>query len=67
VRSALLVSTLWITAALAAQTVSPISADPPADAASPASLVEIAVPSHGAQLLGALYLASGTHPLKSRN
>jgi uncharacterized protein len=46
---------------LEAQT-SPISADPPADSANPASLVEIAVPSHGAQLLGALYLASGSRP-----
>jgi uncharacterized protein len=63
VRLALIASTLWMTAALAAQTVSsPISVDPPADPANPASLVEIAVPSHGAQLLGALYLASGTQP-----
>jgi hypothetical protein len=53
VRSAILASTLWMTAALVAQTVSsPISADPPADPANPALLVEIAVPSHGAQLLG---------------
>jgi dienelactone hydrolase len=41
---------------------SAISADPPADSANPASLVEIAVPSHGAQLLGAFYLASGSAP-----
>jgi uncharacterized protein len=43
---------------------SPLDTDPPADAANPASLVEIAVPSHGVQLLGALYTAAGAglHP-----
>lgn len=50
-------------AALHAQTSSsPISGDPPADSVNPPSLVEIAVPSHGAQLLGAFYLASGSRP-----
>ncbi len=62
-RFALLASMLWMTAALAAQTASsPISTDPPVDSANPASFVEIAVPSHGAQLLGVLYLASGAGP-----
>lgn len=42
--------------------VTPVSADPPADSANPASLVEIAVPSHGVQLLGALYTAAGASP-----
>lgn len=41
---------------------SAISADPPADATNPASLVEITVPSHGVQLLGALYTPSGAGP-----
>jgi len=50
-------------AVLNAQTSSsPISVDPPPDSANPASLVEIAVPSHNAQLLGAFYLASGSRP-----
>jgi uncharacterized protein len=61
-RSAFLAGTLLMAAALNAQTSSPISVDPPADSANPASLVEIAVPSHGAQLLGAFYLASGAQP-----
>jgi hypothetical protein len=47
-RSALLAGTLSMVAALHAQTSSsPISADPPPDSVNPASLVEIAVPSHG--------------------
>jgi uncharacterized protein len=62
-RFALLAGTLLMTAALHGQTSSsPISVDPPADFTNPASLVEIAVPSHGAQLLGAFYLASGSGP-----
>jgi len=61
-RSAFLAGTLLMAATLHAQTPSPISADPPSDSANPASLVEIAVPSHGAQLLGAFYLASGVGP-----
>ncbi len=59
--TALLVATLASTAALCAQT-SPIAADPPADPANPASLVELTVPSHGAQLLGLLYTAAGAGP-----
>jgi uncharacterized protein len=61
-RSALLLGALSIAAVLNAQTSSPVSVDPPADSGNPASLVEIAVPSHNAQLLGALYLASGSRP-----
>ncbi len=62
-RSVLLLGTLSMAALLNGQTSSsPISVDPPADSANPASLVEIAVPSHGAQLLGAFYLASGSRP-----
>jgi pimeloyl-ACP methyl ester carboxylesterase len=62
IQSVLLIGALSLTATLYAQAPSsPISVDPPADSASPASLVEIAVPSHGAQLLGAFYLASGSH------
>lgn len=61
---ALLVGALLVTATLHAQSQSAISADPPSDVSHPASLVEIAVPSHGAQLLGAFYLAPGeqAHP-----
>jgi dienelactone hydrolase len=40
----------------------PIFADPAADSVNPASMVEITVPSHGVQLLGVLYTASGTGP-----
>ncbi|MFT4111172.1 alpha/beta hydrolase family protein [Silvibacterium sp.] len=63
-RLAPLVSTFLLssTALIAQTSSSPISVDPPADPTSPASLVEIAVPSHGAQLLGAFYLASGSQP-----
>jgi dienelactone hydrolase len=61
-RSVMLAAALWAAAALHAQTTSAISADPAADASNPASLVELAVPSHGAQLLGAFYLASGAGP-----
>ena len=59
-----LAGALLVATSLQAQTSSPISTDPPADPVNPASLVEIAVPSHGAQLLGALYVASGAglHP-----
>jgi uncharacterized protein len=61
-RSAFLAAMLLVAATLYAQTSSPISTDPPADSANPASLVEITVPSHGVQLLGAFYLASGAGP-----
>ncbi len=62
-RSALVAGALLTAAALQAQTSdSAISADPAVDSNNPASLVEIAVPSHGAQLLGALYLAAGSGP-----
>jgi len=63
-RNHLLVSALFAVTTLHAQNLSPLSVDPPSDSSNPASLVEIAVPSHGAQLLGALYLAVGAqaHP-----
>lgn len=62
-RCGILAGTLLMAAALNAQTSpSPISVDPPADSANPASFVGIAVPSHGAHLLGAFYLASGAQP-----
>jgi uncharacterized protein len=38
------------------------AADPAPDAVNPPSLVEITVPSHGVQLLGALYTAGGPGP-----
>lgn len=43
---------------------SPLDTDPPADTAHPASFAEVAVPSHGVQLLGTLYIAAGAgaHP-----
>ena len=62
-RFAFLTGTVLMAATLHAQSApSAIFADLPADSAHPASLVEIAVPSHGAQLLGAFYLASGAVP-----
>jgi dipeptidyl aminopeptidase/acylaminoacyl peptidase len=57
---------LWLAALVPASvfcgTVTSISTDPAADSANPASLVEIIVPSHGAQLLGALYTPAGPGP-----
>ncbi|SDE99436.1 alpha/beta hydrolase family protein [Terriglobus roseus] len=61
-RTYLLTGILLSASTLHGQTTSSIAADPPADSQHPSSLVEIAVPSHGAQLLGALYLASGSEP-----
>jgi dienelactone hydrolase len=64
-------STFVAGALLAAVAVSPgpvsaedqfIGADAPTDQANPASLVEVTVPSHGVQLLGALYTAAGAGP-----
>lgn len=59
-----LTAVLLTSTMLSAQSLSPIDSDPPADQQNPAALVEIAVPSHGSQLLGALYLAAGAgaHP-----
>ena len=51
------------TAALHAQTpASAVSTDPAPDQAAPPSMVQIAVPSHGEQLLGVFYLAAGAGP-----
>jgi len=58
----ILASALLASSALAAQTPSAVSTDPAFDPKHPARLVEIAVPSHGEQLLGALYLAAGDQP-----
>ncbi|MDE1156620.1 MAG: alpha/beta fold hydrolase [Acidobacteriaceae bacterium] len=55
-------ATLLASSVLTAQTPSAVSSDPEPDAKHPARLVEIAVPSHGEQLLGALYLAAGVTP-----
>ncbi len=41
---------------------SAVSTDPARDEAVPASMVQIAVPSHGERLLGVFYLASGAGP-----
>lgn len=43
---------------------SPIDTDPAPDATHPASFAEVAVPSHGVQLLGTMYIAAGAglHP-----
>jgi uncharacterized protein len=57
------VAAMLLAAALTAQAnASPLDTDPPVNAANPASLVEITIPSHGVQLLGALYLAEGAGP-----
>jgi len=63
-RSLFLAATLLTATTLSAQSPSSIASDPPVDQKRPAALVEIAVPSHGVQLLGALYLAvgAGLHP-----
>lgn len=65
-RSKLLAGALMV--ALSAQSysahASAIDTDPPEDATHPAAFAEVAVPSHGVQLLGTLYLAAGAgaHP-----
>jgi dipeptidyl aminopeptidase/acylaminoacyl peptidase len=61
-KSLILVAALLTSTMLSAQRLPSIGSDPPADQKNPAALVEIAVPSHGAQLLGALYLAAGAEP-----
>ncbi len=45
-----------------AQVPSAITTDPTPDKASPATMVQLAVPSHGEQLLGVFYLAAGAGP-----
>lgn len=59
-----LMAALLASTTLLAHSPGSITADPPVDSRNPASLVEIAVPSHGVQLLGAFYLAAGAaaHP-----
>jgi pimeloyl-ACP methyl ester carboxylesterase len=47
---------------LNAQQPAALTTDPVHDAAAPASMVQIAVPSHGENLLGVLYLAAGAKP-----
>src|SRR5215469_7803844 len=46
----------------AAQTPAAVANDPAPDKSSPASMVQLSVPSHGSQLLGVFYLAAGTGP-----
>jgi dienelactone hydrolase len=53
---------LLASAMLSAQSPWSIATDPAVDQKNPAAMVEIAVPSHGVQLLGALYLAAGAGP-----
>jgi uncharacterized protein len=60
VLSAGLVS-LVAAASVFAQTAA-VSVDPPQDKQSPASMVQLSVPSHGEQLLGVFYLAAGAGP-----
>ena len=59
-----LIAALLLSTTLSARSPVSIASDPPVDSKNPASLVEIAVPSHGVQLLGAFYLAAGAdvHP-----
>jgi pimeloyl-ACP methyl ester carboxylesterase len=61
-RHLLLATAIFTSPALLAQTSAFVSTDPAPDPKHPARLVEIAVPSHGEQLLGALYLAAGEEP-----
>ena len=61
-KSIFLAPLLLASTMLSAQSPAAIASDPPLDQKNPASLVEIAVPSHGVQLLGALYLAAGASP-----
>jgi pimeloyl-ACP methyl ester carboxylesterase len=61
-KSVFLLATLLFTTTLSAQNVSSISSDPPVNRKYPPEMIQIAVPSHGSQLLGVLYLASGPGP-----
>jgi uncharacterized protein len=63
-KSIFLAATLLFAPTLLAQHVSSICADPPVNEKNPPEMIQIAVPSHGSQLLGVLYLASGPglHP-----
>jgi pimeloyl-ACP methyl ester carboxylesterase len=53
---------LLIVAPLHAQTPSAIFTDPPADAAHPASLQVVHIPTHGVAINGVLYVAAGAGP-----
>ena len=53
---------LLIVAPLHAQTPAAIFTDPPADAAHPASLQVVHIPTHGVSINGVLYVASGAGP-----
>jgi dienelactone hydrolase len=61
-KSFFLIAALLTATMLSAQSPSSIASDPPVDQKNPAAMVEITVPSHGVQLLGALYLAAGAGP-----
>lgn len=60
-RASLLTTVLLASAALYAQNLA-VSADPAVDPHFPAAMHEVAVPSHGSQLLGVLYTAAGKYP-----
>jgi uncharacterized protein len=62
--TSLLVSSLFVSSTFAqtSKALAAVTQDPPADASHPASMVEFAIPSHGANLNGVLYLASGKGP-----
>jgi len=53
---------LWCTSLASAQVPVAIGADPVPDKSAPAAMVQLALPSHGEQLLGVFYLASGAGP-----
>ena len=55
---------LFVTTSLFAQDVSSICADPTTDKGNPPAMIQVAVPSDGAQLLGVFYRANGAgvHP-----
>lgn len=58
----LALATILFTYPMFAQNQSALNADPPRDAHAPASMVQMAIPSHGEDLLGLFYLASGSRP-----
>jgi pimeloyl-ACP methyl ester carboxylesterase len=55
---------LFVTVKVFAQDVSDICVDPPKDESNPPAMIEVAVPSHGSQLLGVFYRTggAGVHP-----
>ena len=60
--NALLTAALALASALHAQTPAALYTDPAHYKSSPAAMVQLAVPSHGEQLLGVFYLAAGAGP-----